>query len=102
MNYANKKINQRRNLAQQTAQIITNVAALASKNVIRLAEDTVYLYPQIWKDKTTAINWINCLLHYYLIKRQFKQDTILNFKNIETDELIGSVFHKKVKVLIFS
>ncbi len=102
MIYANKKVNLKGNLAQQTAQIIANVTALESKNVIRLENDTVFLYPQIWKDKIAAINWINCLHHYYSLKKQLKSSAPLYFKNIETEELIGSVVNKKPKVLIFN
>jgi len=101
MIYANKKVNTKGNLAQQTAQIIANVIALEEKNLIRLAEDTIYLYPQIWKDKAAAINWINCLHHYYCLKRRYKSVAILYFKNIETDELIGTIINKKPKVLLF-
>lgn len=102
MIYANKKVNLKGNLAQQTAQIITNVTALESKNVIRLETDTVFLYPQIWRDKIAAINWINCLHHYYCLKKQLKNSAPLYFKNIETNELIGSMINKKPKVLIFN
>lgn len=102
MIYANKKVNLKGNLAQQTAQIIANVTALESKNVIRLESDTVFLYPQIWKDKIAAINWINCLHHYYCLKKQHKASATLYFKNIETEELIGTMINKKPKVLIFS
>ena len=102
MNYANKKINQKGNLAQQTAQIISNVAILESKNLIRLDLDTVYLYPEIWKDKMAAINWIKCLHHFYVIKRQFKISAPLYFKHLATDELLGSMINKNPKILIFN
>lgn len=101
MMYANKKINQKASLAQQTAKIIANVSALEQKNLIRLTLDTVYLYPEIWTDKLTALNWINCLHHYYIIKRQFKSTDPLYFKNMETEEPMGSILNKKAKVLTF-
>jgi hypothetical protein len=101
MIYANKKVNTKINTAQQTALIIANVKALESKNLIRLETDTVFLYPEIWKDKTMAINWINCLHHYYCLKKQLKSSQLLYFKNITTAELIGSIINKKPKVLIF-
>lgn len=102
MIYSNKKVNQKGNSAQQTAQIISNVTMLSSKNLIRLEEDTVYLYPELWKDKATALNWINCLHLYYVVKRQFKGSAPLYFKNIVTEELIGSIVNKKAKVLIYN
>jgi hypothetical protein len=102
MIYANKKINQSSNSAQQTAQIITNVSALESKNLIRLTTDTVFLHPQLWKDKKTAINWMNCLHLYYIVKKGFKKSGTLNFKDIESEELIGTLINSKPKVLIFS
>ncbi|MBB2145060.1 hypothetical protein GM921_06175 [Pedobacter sp. LMG 31464] len=101
MIYANKKVVSKSNLAQQTAQIISNIKEWESKNLIRLEADTVFLYPQLWKDKISALNWINCLHHYYCIKKQMKASGSLYFKNIETDELIGSMLNKKPKVLLF-
>lgn len=99
---ANKKVNLKGNLAQQTAQIIANVNQLQEKHIVRLEEDTVYLYPKIWKDKATALNWLSCLHHYYCVKRKFKPSAPLNFKDMETEELIGTVVNKKAKVLIFN
>ena len=101
MFYANKKVNTKGNLAQQTAQIIANVNELESKKLIRLELDTVFLHPQLWKDKIAAINWINCLHHYYCLKKQMKSAGPLYFKNIHTNELIGRMLSKKPKVLIF-
>ncbi|TKC10343.1 hypothetical protein FA048_09130 [Pedobacter polaris] len=102
MIYANKKVTGKVNLAQQTAKIIANVLELESKNLIRLEADTIFLYPQLWKDRISAINWINCLHHYYCLKKQLKSSQPLYFKNIETEELIGNMVNKKPKVLIFN
>ncbi len=102
MIYANKKISVKANMAQQTAQIIANVKELERRNLIRLESDTVFLYPQIWKDKTSALNWINCLHHYYMLKKQLKSTQALYFKHMETEELIGSIINKKPKVLLFN
>lgn len=101
MLYANKKVSAKANTAQQTAKIIANVKTLEEKNVIRLETDTVLLYPTIWKDKPTALNWMSCLHQYYCMKKQFKSTDTLFFKNIETNELVGSAIGKKAKVLIF-
>jgi len=100
MFYVNKKVNSKGNLAQQTAQIIANVNELENKKLIRLELDVVYLNPQLWKDKIVAINWINCLHHYYCLKRQMKSSATLSFKDINTDELMGKMVNKKPKVLI--
>lgn len=102
MIYANKKVSSKPNLAAQTAKIIANVKELEAKNLIKLDTDTVFLHTQLWKDKIAAINWINCLHHYYCLKRQFKSSQALYFKNIETYEPIGSMINKKPKVLIFN
>ncbi|MGF1925273.1 MAG: hypothetical protein ACQUHE_13935 [Bacteroidia bacterium] len=99
MIFAQKKISATANLAQQTAKIIANVATLEVKNLIRLEETTIYLSIGLWTDKKVAANWIDCLLIYYKVKRQFK-GTVLYFKNLETDELIGTCINKKAKVLI--
>lgn len=101
MIYANKKVAVKPNSAQQTAKIIANVKELEGKNLIKLTPDTIFLYPQLWKDKATALNWINCLHYYYTIKKQLNSTTTLYFKHIETEELIGSIANKKPKVLIF-
>ncbi len=98
MIYTHKKVVSPTNLAQQTAQIIANVAALEGKNLIRLENTTVYLAISLWSDKTVALNWIDCLFIYYKVKKQFKNGT-LYFKNIETDELIGTCINKKAKLL---
>ncbi|MFA6277967.1 MAG: hypothetical protein WC622_14530 [Pedobacter sp.] len=102
MIYANKKVVSKPDLAQQTAQIIFNIKEWENKNLIRLESDTVFLYPPLWKNKIAALNWINCLHHYYCIKRQMKKSDSLYFKNIETGELIGSMVNKKPKVLLFN
>lgn len=102
MIYANKKVAVKSNLAQQTAQIIANVKELEGKNLIRIEGNEVFLYPQIWKDKATALNWIKCLYLYCCIKKKIKDGNPLYFKHIETEELIGSMTNKKPKVLIFS
>lgn len=102
MIYANKKVTGKPKLAEQTAKIIANVKELEAKNLVRLTADTVFLHPQLWKDKITAINWINCLHHYYCLKKQLKGSQSLYFKNIATEELIGSFINKKAKVLIFN
>jgi len=102
MIYAKKKVQNTANLAAQTAKIIANVKELEEKNLIRLEEKEIYLYPDIWKDKTTALNWIKCLHLYYMLKRRFKESDSLSFKHIETGELIGSFKNKKAAVLIFN
>ncbi len=99
MIYTNKKVVSPINLAQQTAQIIANVKSLEAKNLIRLENTTVYLAISLWADKKVALNWIDCLFIYYKVKKQFKNG-ILSFKNIETDELIGTFINKKAKVLV--
>jgi len=99
--YANKKITINGNLAQQTAKIISNVVALETKNVIRLADDTVYLPSQIWKDQVSALNWICCLQRFYLVKRNHKTSANLYFKDIESEQLIGTMINNQPKVLIF-
>ncbi len=102
MIFANKKVSTKGNLAQQTAQIIANVKALEEKELIRLEQETVFLNPVLWKDKISAINWINCLHHYYNLKKQLKSSASLYFKDITTGELIGTMINKKPKVLLFN
>ncbi len=102
MIFTNKKINQKVNKAQQIAQIIANVSALESKNLIHLTDDTVFLHPQLWENKVSASNWINCLHQYYMVKRNFKKSGRLHFKDITNNDLIGVISNGKPKVLKFS
>lgn len=102
MIFANKKITVNTKSAQQTAKIIANVKNLESKNLIQFNGDTILLYPQIWKDKPSAINWIKCLYIYCNLKKKLSNDNALYFKNIETMELIGTMINKRAKVLLFS
>lgn len=99
MIYAKKKVQNTANLAAQTAKIIANVKELEEKNLIRLEEKEIYLYPDIWKDRPTALNWIKCLHLYYMLKKRFKETDPLLFKHMETGELIGSFKNKKAKVI---
>jgi hypothetical protein len=100
MFYANKKVALKSNTAQQTAQIIANVKELESKNLVRIENNEVLLYPQIWKDKASALNWIKCLYLYCCIKKKIKDGNPLYFKNIETGELIGNMNKKVPKILL--
>lgn len=100
MIFANKKIATSPNQAKLTAKIIANVKALASKNLIAFEDDTVFLYPSIWKDKISALNWIKCLYLYCCVKRNLKDGNPLYFKNIESKELIGTMINKTAKVLM--
>jgi hypothetical protein len=101
MIYAKKKVQHASNLAAQTAKIVANVKDLEEKNLLRLEGNEVFVYPQIWKDKATALNWIKCLHLYFMVKKRFKETDTLNFKHFETGELIGSFKNKKAKAFIF-
>jgi hypothetical protein len=100
MIYVNKKVVATKSLAQQTGQIIANIKALEEKNLVRIVDFTIYLHVSLWTDKKVALNWIECLYIYYKVKRGFKIGT-LYFKNIQTEEIIGTWINKKPKVLIF-
>ncbi|RZK78258.1 MAG: hypothetical protein EOO92_11480 [Pedobacter sp.] len=100
MIYAKKKVQNNANLAAQTAKIIANVKELQEKNILRIEGDTVFVYPDIWKDKVTAINWIKCLHLYCMVKHRFKESDTLYIKNYITEEAIGTFKNKTAKVLI--
>ena len=100
MLYAKKKIQNNANLAGQTAKIIANVKEMEEKHILRIEGDTVFVYPEIWKDKNTALNWIKCLHLYCMVKKRFKESDTLYFKNYTTEELIGTFKNKTPKVLI--
>ncbi|WP_316823553.1 hypothetical protein [Pedobacter gandavensis] len=101
MIYAKKKVQHTANLASQTAKIIANVKELEEKNIIRIEGNEVLLYPEIWKDKVTALNWIKCLHLYCMMKKRFKESDVLFFKHIETGVVLGAFKNKKASVLIF-
>jgi len=101
MIYAKKKVQNNANLAAQTAKIIANVNELEQKNLIRIEDNEVYVYPEIWKDKITALNWIKCLHLYCMVKKRFKESDTLIFKHYVSGEVIGSFKNKKASVLVF-
>lgn len=101
MIYAKKKVQNNANLAAQTAKIIANVNELEQKNLLRIEANDVYIYPEIWKDKATALNWIKCLHLYCMIKKRFKESDHLNFKHYVSGALIGNFKNKKATVTIF-
>ena len=101
MIYAKKKVQNNANLAAQTARIIANVNELEQKNLIRIEGNEVYIYPEIWKDKVTALNWIKCLHLYCMVKKRFKESDTLYFKHYISGEVVGSFKNKKASVLIF-
>ena len=101
MIYAKKKVQHASNLAAQTAKIIANVKALEEKNLLRIEGAEVFVYPQIWKDKAAALNWIKCLHLYCMVKKHFKETDTLNFNHFETGELIGCFKNKKANAFIF-
>jgi len=102
MIYAKKKVQQPAHLAVQTAKIIANVKELQEKNLLRIEGNEVYVYPEILKDKPTALNWIKCLHLYCMLKKRFKESDSLFFKNYTTGEQIGVYKNKKASVSIFT
>ncbi|MEJ2904508.1 hypothetical protein WAE58_18845 [Pedobacter panaciterrae] len=102
MIYAKKKVQQTAHLAAQTAKIIANVKELQEKNLIRIEGNEVYVYPEILKDKPTALNWIKCLHLYCMLKKRFKESDSLFFKDYTTGEQIGAYKNKKASVTIFT
>lgn len=102
MIYAKKKVQHTAHLAAQTAKIIANVKELQEKNLLKIEGNEVHVYPEIWKDKATALNWIKCLHLYCMLKLRFKESDSLLFKNYTTGEQIGAYKNKKASVSIFS
>ncbi|SMC69481.1 hypothetical protein [Pedobacter nyackensis] len=101
MIYAKKKVQNNANLAAQTAKIIANVNELEQKNLIRIEGNEIYVYPEIWKDKVTALNWIKCLHLYCMVKKRFKESDTLYFKHYVSGDVVGSFKNKKASVLAF-
>lgn len=98
MIYAKKKVQNNANLAAQRAQIIATVNELMAKNLLKITDGEVYVYPQIWKDKVTALNWIKCLHLYFMVKHRFKETDTLHFRHYESAELVGTFKNKKAFV----
>ncbi len=99
MIYSNKKVQTSANLAAQNAKIIANVNALKEKDLLRIEGNDVFVYPAIWKDQATALNWIKCLHIYCMLKHRFKEKDPLNFKDFTTGKLIGTFKNKKATLL---
>lgn len=95
MIYSNKKVQGPANLAAQHAKIIANVNALQEKSLLRIENSNVFVYPAIWKDEATALNWIKCLHLYCILKLRFREKDPLNFRDFTTGELIGTFKNKK-------
>lgn len=100
MNYANKKIAAPAITAKKTAEIVASVNGLLNKSMIRMERNEVFLNPKIWKDQKYAENWMKCLYIYCVIKKLITKPKKLNFKNIDTDQIIGYAISEKAKVLI--
>lgn len=101
MIYAKKKIQQTTHTASQTAKIIANVKALEEKNLLRIEGNDVFVYPEIWKDKATALNWIKCLHVYCIVKKRLGKNESLYFKHFLNGQALGSYQQNKATVLIF-
>jgi len=99
MFYANKKTTVTANKAQQTAKILANVKSLLEKKLIEITTETVFLYPQLWKDEASALNWMKCLQIYCVLRKQFKEKDTIHFVNIETKEPIGIITNSNPKLL---
>jgi len=95
MIYAKKKVQKNADLAAQTAKIIANVKEMEQKNVLRIEGQEVFLYPGLWKDRLTALNWMRCLHVYCMAKKGLKERDTLHFKHYETGAMIGSLKNKK-------
>lgn len=101
MFYANKKHSAPINSAEQNAKILANVKGLLEKKMVQINGNVVSLYPQLWKDKQKAINWIKCLYIYCNLKKQIKPNEALYFQDITTKQSIGSMVNKMPKLINF-
>lgn len=99
MIYAKKKVQSNANLAAQTAKIIANVKALEEKNMLRIEGNVVFVYPEIWKDRATALNWMKCLHLYCMVKKRFKESDALYFKHFESSADLGAFKNKKASLV---
>jgi len=102
MFYANKKTTVSASQAQQTAKILANVKELLEKKLIEFNGNTISLYPQLWKNEASALNWMKCLQIYAVLKRQLKEKDTLHFVAIETKAPIGIIQNKKAKLINFT
>jgi hypothetical protein len=93
--HARKKVHVAVSTANQTAKIIANVNGLTEKGLMRIEGNDVFVYPEIWKDKAAAENWIKCLHIYCTIKRQLRSHEELKFRHYENGAQIGSYRNKK-------
>lgn len=101
MFYANKKHTAPINSAEQNAKILANVKGLLEKKLIQINGNMISLYPQLWKDKDKAFNWIKCLYIYCNLKKLVKPKEALYFEDINTKQVIGSIVNNVPKLIDF-
>lgn len=100
MSHAKKKVVSPINKAQQTAQIIAQVKVLLAKNLIQFEQDVVLFYPEIWKDEPSAVNWMKCIYLYAKLKKIVGSSSMLYFKNIRNNEIVGTILNNNAKILM--
>ncbi len=98
---ARKKVHQAGSKPEQTAKILSNVAALEAKDLLRITDNEVYVFPQLWKDRFTAENWMQCMLIYFIVKRKATQRSEIRFYHYDSGEPLGHVKNGKA-VLVWS
>lgn len=101
MIYANKKVQESPNQAAQTAKIIDTMLQLQEQEFVRIDGQTVWLRPNLWKNVLLAQNWMKCANIYCNLILKYNKKSPLEFRDIETDAVIGKLNGKQVKVLLF-
>ncbi|WP_276089625.1 hypothetical protein [Pedobacter sp. JY14-1] len=97
--YAKKKVHQAGNKAEQTAKILANVSALEAKHLLKITGNEVRVYPQLWKDRLSAENWMQCLLVYFVVKKKAAPGIGIRFVHYENGEPLGHVKNGRAVVV---
>lgn len=100
MIYANKKVQESPNQAAQHAKIINNMLQLQEKGFVRIDGQTIFLRKALWKNVLTAQNWMKCAQIYCNLILKYNKKAPLEFRDLETELVIGKLNGKQVKVLL--
>lgn len=101
MIYAKKKIQETPHQAAQNAKVIQTMLQLQEKEWVRITGQTVWLKKDLWKNVLLAQNWMRCAHIYGILLLKYPKKSPMQFRDIDTDVLIGTLYGKQIQVLLF-
>lgn len=71
-------------------KVLDGFNKLQEMKAIRIEGETIHLFRELWgKDSKNAAAWMKNAYIYFRVKLDVRPDTIIFFRDIETDEEIG-------------